>query len=125
MSIRPGHSRRAVIAATAGLAAAHVASAKSKKGKKKPPPPLAVAIAWPIRSMFTADEAEVTFEFSFSYLPTSFQGGNSVFPVRVPITTIGGQAQALFRAAIQEGVAEMLRSRDIDVPLNRIGVTVF
>jgi hypothetical protein len=126
MPLLPGHSRRALVAATATLAAP-VATAKKKKRKKnnKPPAPLAFAVA-------TVGDPPVLagagWEFSIDGVfvhPASGDNGSFGQTVTVAVIAVGDQVRAQIAAFVQGEVSSLLAVlADQDVPANRVAVTL-
>lgn len=137
IAVPSSHSRRALVASTAALAAATIATSKAKKQKrknkrkrKKQPPPLAFAMCAVTDVAFTttADgfRADVSGAWHYPDAPPATTGGGTFgIPIGpIPYTAAGDAARSALITILRNEVAGFIASSGHDVPADRIAITV-
>src|SRR5687768_7474467 len=130
MSALTSHSRRALVA-TAALAAAPAVEAKNKKKKRnkkrKPPaspPPLATALMT-VSNVTDIGVGEIVCNMAGAWKHlASGQGADFSFSTVVPMESTGDAMQALLITSLQGAVSLELATINLDVPPERIAVTL-
>jgi hypothetical protein len=131
MSLLPGHSRRALVAATAALAAAPAVEAKKKKRKRKkkapapppPPPPLATALMTVSSVNDIGDAFGCAMAGAWRHLASETSAELNVSLI-APVETTGNAVQAFLVTALQGVISIELANNALDVPPERIAVTL-
>jgi hypothetical protein len=134
MSALTSHSRRALVA-TAALAAAPAVEAKNKKKKRKKkrkppapppasPPPLATALMT-VSNVTDIGVGEIVCNMAGAWKHlASGQGADFSFSTVVPMESTGDAMQAFLITSLQGAVSLELATINLDVPPERIAVTL-
>jgi hypothetical protein len=129
MSAFPGHSRRALVAATAALAAAPEVEAKKKRKRKKkppappPPPPLATALMTVSGVNDIGDAFDCDVAGAWRHLASEASAALSA-SVIVPVETTGDAVRAFVVTTLQAFISIEMANNALDVPPERIAVTL-
>jgi hypothetical protein len=131
MSAFPGHSRRALVGATAALAAAPVVTAKKRK-RKKPrksqppaPPPLAFAVVVVTDLNLNASSGLVIYSFTAIYRHSASGLLDEIEDAEaLNALTLSDSAREQLVSGVQVRLALALELAGHDVPAERIAVTL-
>jgi hypothetical protein len=134
MSALTSHSRRALVASTAALAAAPAVEAKNKKKRKRtrkppapppaPPPPVATALMT-VSNVTDIGVGEIVCNMAGAWKHlASGQGADFSFSTVVPMESTGDAMQAFLITSLQGAISLELATINLDVPPERIAVTL-